>query len=357
MSSKAAKNKQEPTGWIFLRSLRMALGRPPLWLMSSLLIVLLALPLALPWAEWFDATLANRYQPGSLARSLDETFRQDHREALANLAQGSSRSAAALGVLAVLIGIYAAGGWLQVIVERTRGHSLRRFFSGGARYFWRFSRMTLLTLAMLAGLHWLLYDWPWQTLVLESLLDVPPSDFGRLETLDSERFALSVGWVRDALGALGFALIMCWGTYSRVRLALHDGSSVIWAGLVAFWTMLTHPVQTLRPLLLLLISEALVVTLVLGGLSRHLDAGFALPAVGEEASGMAAGWRILLLALIGLTALAWREILRGASYHAALQVSRAIVPPRRRFDRWKSIGGPGGPQYPTEGGDEYGVAM
>lgn len=344
------------TSWLFLRSLRMALGRTPLWLMTSLLILLLALPLALPWVGWFDSSLAHHYEPGSLTHSLDEVFRHDHADQLAALKVGNSRSAAALALLAVIVGIYAAGGWLQVIIERTRGQSLRRFFYGGSRYFWRFTRLTLLTLVLLAGLHWLLYDWPWKQVVLEAMIGVPHADVGELESLDSELFALRIGWFQDGLAALGFALVMCWGTYSRARLVLQDGSSAIWAGLCSFWTLVRYPVRTLRPLLLLFATEALFLTFVLGTLSRQLDDGLEASGVGELApSGL--GWRVLSILLIGLLALVWREVMRGAGYHAAMQVSREVVPPRRDSDRWKSIGGPGGPQYPTEGGDEYGVMM
>ena len=61
---------------------------------------------------------------------------------------------------------------------------------------------------------------------------------------------------------------------------------------------------------------------------------------------------------------AWRrmgapEVMRGARYHAMTKVSQAIVrPPARAEDPWRSIGGPGGPQYPVGdgAGDEY-VAM
>ena len=50
--------------------------------------------------------------------------------------------------------------------------------------------------------------------------------------------------------------------------------------------------------------------------------------------------------------------IRGAGYYAAIKVSQEIVRPLSRPDPWKSIGGPGGPQYPVGGGgDEYGVAM
>ena len=52
-------------------------------------------------------------------------------------------------------------------------------------------------------------------------------------------------------------------------------------------------------------------------------------------------------------------ITRGARYHTAVAVSREIVRPISRPDPWKhTLGGPGGPRYPIEeGDDEYGVVL
>ena len=66
------------------------------------------------------------------------------------------------------------------------------------------------------------------------------------------------------------------------------------------------------------------------------------------------------LLVVGQVALAWRCVVRGARYAAALQVSSQLVRPLARPDPWrKSIGGPGGPRYPIGGdeADEYGVSL
>jgi hypothetical protein len=66
---------------------------------------------------------------------------------------------------------------------------------------------------------------------------------------------------------------------------------------------------------------------------------------------------------IGLGALVWRSISRGAHYSVCAQITRSLVRPLARPDPWKrSIGGPGGPRYPIEAGevgdgDEYGVSL
>ncbi len=333
---------------LFLHAIRGVLGRTPLWLLVSSVIFLLTLPVAIPRFNWFQAATSHRVEPGALVHSLSTVFRQDHREALGALDASTASAGAILLLIAGLLSVFAAGGWLQVILERTYGQSLRRFFYGGARYFWRFFRFWILTLVVLAGLRWILYEWPWNTLVLQVLLDVPKADFARLESLESEAGVRWLGFAQDGIFAVGFVLVvLVWGPLSRTRVALHDTSSAVWAGLCSAFTILRHPVKTMRPILALLLLEACVVTWLAGKITRWLDEGL-------EASPSRS--TIVMLMVVSLLALIWREILRGARYYASVQVSRELVRPLSRPDPWKSIGGPGGPQYPV-GGDEYGVSM
>jgi len=66
---------------------------------------------------------------------------------------------------------------------------------------------------------------------------------------------------------------------------------------------------------------------------------------------------VLLLFLITVVTVLWRALVRGATYHAALQVSAKVIKPLARPDPWSdSLGGPGGPRYPL-GGDEYEVSI
>ena len=333
---------------LFLRAIRVVLGRTPLWLLTWAVLFLLAWLVGFPRYSWFQSATSHRVEPGSLVYSLTTVFRQDHRETLGGLEASTAGAGAILLLIAGLFSVFAAGGWLQVILERTYGQSLRRFFYGGARYFWRFFRFWILTLVVLAGLHWILYDWPWNTLVLQILLDVPKSDFVRLESLASEGGVRWLGFAQAGLFAIGFVLIVfAWGPLSRTRVALHDTSSAVWAGLCSAFTILRHPVKTLRPILALLLLELIVVTWIAGGITRWLDGSL------EESPS---NTTIVMMMVVSQLALIWREVLRGARYYAAVQVSRELVRPLSRPDPWKSIGGPGGPQYPV-GGDEYGVSM
>jgi len=47
---------------IFLRALRSAVARVPLWMLCWFVPFLLALVLTLPWLTWFDSALGDRYE-------------------------------------------------------------------------------------------------------------------------------------------------------------------------------------------------------------------------------------------------------------------------------------------------------
>ena len=229
-------------------ALRAGLGRPPLWLVVWAVEVLLALAPALMLHGWLTGALEHRYEPGSLLANLGPYFRFDHRQEIDRLDDATGAVGAALAILAILFGAFSAGGWLQVFLERTEGHSLRRFFLGGARYFWRFLRLALVTVLALAFLSWLVHGPAWKTIVLKGLCRVPANDVDRLETFTSEWSAFLVRGAQQGVYALAVGLLLVWGDYTRTRLALHDTASALWAGICTAFTMLRHPVRTLsRP--------------------------------------------------------------------------------------------------------------
>jgi hypothetical protein len=113
--------------------------------------------------------------------------------------------------------------------------------------------------------------------------------------------------------------------------------------------ILRRPIKTLRPMVLLLVVEGLVV--------------FAASAIHrwmEEGLDAASTWKsVAMIFALSALVLTVSEILHAARYHAAITVTRRVISPIARPDPWKhSIGAPGGPQYPIiEGGDEYGVSL
>lgn len=352
---------ERPGTLLFLSALRAALSRPILWIATSCALVLFAGAPALAVRGFFEAAFDSGTADwralretgvaiGAESWTLSETFRQDHREGLAQLATSTSALLAALAAVALLLGVFAAGGWLQIVFERVEGTQFRRFCFGGARYFWRFLRVLVLVSLLLALVRWVFYGTPWKELVLAGLLDVPAWDLERLSTLESEAKAARVGWVRDGLAALAFALVLVFGAYTRTRLVLRDGRSVLHAGVATFFVMLRHPIQTLRPILLLQVVQALVVVAAAGWLVAHVESRAAERPRIEHV--------VALLAIV-LAALLWRNVTRGATYFATARVSQHLVPPhKRKGDPWVVIGGPGGPQYPVGDEDDgYHVTM
>ena len=353
-------NHSSPDWRLFLRGFRAAFFRTKLWVCTWLFLLLLSLVPAFQTAAFFKGAVGSRYPSAELARDLHSSmaapstglgavFRQDHAEGLAQLNSSVASGGAVLALIALLFGVFAAGGWLQVTFEQPERQTLRRFGFGGARYFGRMLRVALLTLAALGLVHWLLYGDPWKRLVLGWIMEVPEGDWGRLETLDSEQTVVQLGWLQDGLAAIGFMKVMAWVIYTRTRLVLRDSRSVLIAAVATWWMMIKHPVQTTRPLALLLLLEAIFVVGVLGWWHGRLETGFdADPTF----------WRLAAIGGVGQLAIIWRQITRGAYYHCAGRVSQALVaPPDTHPDPWSgTIGGPGGPQYPVDD-DGYHVSV
>ena len=330
--------------WIFLHALRVTIGRTPVWLVAASFVALLALAQALPWLAWFDRAIGPGYGPGELLVELHEDFRFDQRASKAALDASTQGAGGALALIAMLIGAFSAGGWLQVFLERTEGESVRKFFYGGARFFLRFVRVLVVTLAVLSLLRWVLHGRPWEWLVLETLCGLEKPD---LELFESERHARAVELAQAGLHALGFALVMAWADFTRTRLAFHGTRSAVWAGLCTAWAMLRHPIRMLRPLALLLAVESAV--LAVGWLAVAQLEGL----LGPDSTR----WGVLALLAVTLGVHLGRTIVRGARYSACVLATRDVVRPLSRPDPWKrSIGGPGGPRYPIDG-DEYTVSM
>ena len=332
---------------VALHALRLSLGRPPVWLVVLALEGLLALGPALVTRIWLTGAVEHHYAPGSLFGNLDRNFRLDWRQDKATLDETMGMLGAVLAAIAILVGVFTAGGWLQVFLERTQGHSLQRFFLGGARYFWRFLRLAIVTVIVLSAWTWIVHGPGWSRIVLRGLLHVPAGDVEKLETFTSEWSAMLVRWAQQGIYAIGFGLILVWGDYARTRLALHDTASAVWSGLCTAITMLRHPIRTLRPVAAIFALEVLVVVGA-GVLARRVEE---VVAAGSGLGGVA------LLFGLSLFALLWRIVFRGARYHAAVHVSREVVRPIARPDPWRlSVGPEGGPRYPL-GGDEYGMSL
>lgn len=352
---------EKPGTFLFLAALRGAAARPILWIATWAAIFLLGLAPGLATLGFMRGAFGDGTADWRTLREtgagleadtwmLSETFRQDQREGLAHLATTNAHVLSALAVVAMLLGVFAAGGWLQLAYERVDGRQFRRFCFGGAVYFWRFLRVLLLVALLLSLVRWVCYGTPWKELVLGKLLAVPETDWGKLETFESELDVARLGWIQDGVAAVAFALVLIWGVYTRTRIAQRDARSALGAGIATFFVMLWHPIQTLRPLLLLYAVQVLVVVVGAGYLVEHIDG---------RASGQPRVGHVAALFAVAQVAALWRHLSRGATYLAAARVSQHLVPPhKKKGNPWISIGGPGGPQYPI-GTDEneYHVAL
>lgn len=369
---------ERPGAFLFLAALHKAAARPVLWIATWAALFLLSLAPSMATHRFMERALGhgnadwrtlretgigpsaeswtkfeNKRPGGGLSPeswTLSETFRQDHGAGLSQLDASNEVILAALSAVALLIGVFAAGGWLQLAFERVDGRQFRRFCFGGAAYFWRFLRVLVLVVLLLALVRWVCYGTPWKELVLHRVFDVPANDFGRLESLESELTVARLGWAQDGLAAFGFALVLVWAVYTRTRMVQRDSRSALTAGIASFFLLLRHPIQTLRPLCLLLLVEAAVVVWGAGALMDVVEArAFDRPRIEH------------VVALFGIVqgAALWRHLTSGAKYIAAARVSLYLVPPhRKKGNPWQTIGGPGGPQYPVgDSEDEYHVAL
>ena len=345
--------------FLFVRALNAAIGRTPIWMLIWAVTAVASLAVSYSQFGWYEQALDHRYEPGSMVYTLgaipgvsdrvDPGFHTDHGADLDLLGSATGRLGAVAAFLMILFGVFSAGGWLQIILERTEGHSVRRFFYGGSCYFWRFFRVMLMGLLALSLWGWAFYGWPWERLVLGGWLGIEDFDHGRLETLDSAWGAWLVGTVQAGMMATAFGLTLTWTDYSRTRIALHDTRSAFGAGLWTFFTILRHPIKTLRPMLALLVVEGVVIA----------GASLLAHAVEENLIEGPTTLRWVVLPALGMVVMMWRVMTRGARYQAAVVVSRSVVRPLSRPDPWKqSVGGPGGPRYPIAGAqDDYEVAL
>lgn len=328
---------------IFLRSFERAWRRPSAYGTAALGVVLLALLGALPAYRTFDALAENRYPVGSQLKSLEANFWIDHSQPLSELFANLSTAAGLLALLAWLFGLFTAGGWLRMLLDPGRGNG-RLFFVGGARFFWRFLRLGLVVLVLMHFLGELCHGALWKRWVVEGLMGLPG---GKLELANSELTVKRLDWAASALYTTGIAWLLAWAMFTRARLVLQNRRSVLLAGANTFWLLLRHPIRTLRPLIFLVLLEALG----LAGLTlafRWLESGL----------GAEAAWRLPFLLGLALFLVVWRELTHGARYAAALEVSTRLVKPLV-VDPWQDrVGGPGGPQYPVgDHSDQFQVSM
>lgn len=327
-----------------LRAWLVAVRAPLAWLPYALVPLALAAAPALAWQRWFERTTEHRATDAGLLSALDETFRFDHREGLADLAASTSAAGAWLALAALLAGCACAGAALALLIEPRGPRALARALTGAASTWACFVRVALLEIALLAFAGWLLYGLPWRVLVLEVLCGLPggdPQGFG------SEASAVRAAWCQDGLAAAWYAATSLWAVHVRTRVALGDSRVVLATGARAAGFLLRRPLRAVLPAALVGLAQFAAV-FALGAFANARNHHFELDGAGVQ---------IAVLAACSVSAIAIGAIGRVAQYALAVELVREYVPslaaPR---DLPVGVGAPGGPQYPIDG-DEFGVSV
>jgi hypothetical protein len=299
-----------------LRGLARALLCWRWWAIAAALELCLALPPALFWHEWLRGALAGRYAPGELFGNLSTVFRFDHRAGLDELGNQAALWMGCAALVAMLLGVFFAGGWVQLAFDAQEGPVVARALPAARSHFWRFVRVWLITLALLALWSWMLFDWPWRKLVLDWILRLPDSTGDRLEALTSEWSAVAVRLTQAGIYALGVALCLCCADYARLLIARRSGRSALAGWFGALWIVGRSPVRALAPLAAIFALELALVAAA-SACARASEGGIVL---GQSGLGAVA-----LLAATTLALTLARCWLRGARYMAAAEVVRERV--------------------------------
>lgn len=286
------------------------------WSLAALLELGFALPPALLWQQWLGGAAANRYEPGELFANLSLEFRTDHAAGLRALNADASLWLGFAALALMLLGAFFAGGWAELALDEQAGKVLARAGHGARRFFWRFVRVWLVTLVLLALWSWVMFDKPWKKLVLDWILRLPDASGDRLEALTSEWSAIAVQLAQAGIYALGFALLLATADYARLLVASRDGKSALAGWFGAARLVLGAPLRTLRPLAALLLVETALVAFASWCAHRH-EAELAVNEAGLRTVGLLASITVLLAFL--------RCWLRGAKYVAAAEIVREQV--------------------------------
>lgn len=294
------------------------------WLFAAAMELLLALPMALAYHQWLSSTIAQRFEPGDLFANLSTNFRFDQRSSLEQLGEHNASMGAVMALLAMLLGMFIAGGWASLSFGRPRGW--RAAAAGGARFFTRYLRVWLGTLLLLALWSWVMFDTPWKSWVLGGLCGLPSADYERMESFTSEWSAVGVRLAQMTIYALGIVLLMVVADYARLRVAWRDARCVTFEFLGAGWLVLRHPWRALAPLAGVGALELGVIALA-GYAARNIEA-----AIGINQGNWVS---VASLATISALLVALRCYCRGARYALAARVVVRQVEPMAKPFPWR----------------------
>lgn len=275
----------------FGHGLRDAAGRGRLALLLYAAHALLALPAAYAFQaalrSAFGLSLAQERLLAGFEFTLWIDFLRDHGGVLRTLAQ----TAAGMGVLALLVGPFLAGGVLAMAGPHAAPFSAAAFFRSCGEFYGRFLRLAL----VIGGLLLLVFA---ASILLLGML------FGMLSTeAVSEVSFVTAGAAGVTLAAAALGLVLLAGDYARIAMFRQNSRGTLRAVRTGVVFMLRNflPVATLQILTLALLA-------ILTGLYLGLD-----QLLGAESAG-----GILLLVLLQQGFLYARALLRVAAVSAEL---------------------------------------
>jgi hypothetical protein len=160
---RVARDTRPPALGTLLAGVGLALSRPRIWLPLTALVILLSLVASYPVQDAAQSSfghVAGFEQDRSLLESgvlprwmFDDQGRERN-------GMGSPSALAPLMLLASLLGVLFAGGWMEIALHRRKEHGLMAFLGGGGQHFFPFLRLWVVALAGYAFCTWFVYGLP-----------------------------------------------------------------------------------------------------------------------------------------------------------------------------------------------------
>jgi len=281
-----------------------AFGRTRILALVYLLNLVPALAVGLPYAGAFDKSARLSGDAPALVAAYDGDFDLDFRTRNATFLDGLRGEVGVLAFVSFLLGSFVAGGWIGVFHEPRGTGSVQAFFRWGGREWYRFLRVSAVTLL---GVHFvgvLTHGAGWK-LLLDLAAGVPS-----ISELGSGKAAVLVEWGRGGAYVLLLALLFAAGDFARVAIVEADRRSALLAWFHGMAFLLRHPLRTGLLLGFFGLAEAAL-----------LVAATAALRAGSDHVG--SGWGAVGLLVLMQATIVGRVAIRGARYAGALAVYRS----------------------------------
>jgi hypothetical protein len=218
-------------------SIFYAIFRGRILLALALGYFVLALPTVLPFSRALRENTNHRANPAELGKELNFDIFSTLRTELS--AADGILLASILG--AFLLGLFTAGGWLEVLAnrrDRDASPGLKVFCAGGGARFFRYLRLSVISLSGIAAAGWIFYGMPFQALQRflcgsDDLIEFQSEGAAnRFVQLRSTGFLVLVGWT---------VLV---SDLARAAIVVRGGRSAVLAALRGFTLFVKNPLKS-----------------------------------------------------------------------------------------------------------------